>query len=108
MKAFKWWDEQPLPQGIQWLALEHNGIFFAPDYQPHGVKMRYDGKDVDLPPELEEVCACVCGCACVCVCGPQGHGGEVWVLGPRPWHGFEAAPKHEQLMMSPPSLHIWH
>ena len=55
MKAFKWWDEEPLPHGIQWGALEHNGIFFPPEYVPHGVKMRYDGRDVELPAELEEV-----------------------------------------------------
>ena len=55
MKAFKWWDEEPLPHGIQWGALEHNGIFFPPEYVPHGVKMRYDGREVELPPELEEV-----------------------------------------------------
>ncbi len=55
MKAFKWWDEEPLPHGIQWRALEHNGIFFPPEYVPHGVKMRYDGREIDLPPELEEV-----------------------------------------------------
>jgi DNA topoisomerase-1 len=55
MKAFKWWDEEPLPQGLQWLGLEHNGIFFPPDYESHGVKMLYDGQEVDLPAELEEV-----------------------------------------------------
>lgn len=55
MKAFKWWDQEPLPQGIQWRALEHNGIFFPPDYVPHGVKMLYDGKEVELPSDLEEV-----------------------------------------------------
>ena len=55
MKSFKWWDEEALPQGIQWMSLEHNGIFFPPEYVPHNVKMRYDGREIDLPPELEEV-----------------------------------------------------
>lgn len=27
----------------QWKTLEHNGILFPPDYEPHGVKMKYDG-----------------------------------------------------------------
>lgn len=55
MKAFKWWDEEELPKGIQWRELEHNGIFFPPEYVPHGVKMKYDGVEIDLPPEIEEV-----------------------------------------------------
>ena len=39
----------------KWEHLHHNGVMFPPDYQPHGVKMLYDGREVDLTPEQEEV-----------------------------------------------------
>lgn len=41
--------------GQKWTTLAHNGVIFPPLYQPHGVKMLYDGKPVDLTPEQEEV-----------------------------------------------------
>lgn len=40
---------------IKWTKLEHNGVLFPPDYVPHGVKMKYDGKPITLSPEAEEV-----------------------------------------------------
>ena len=40
---------------IRWTTLEHAGVLFPPEYQPHGVKMLYDGVPVDLTPEQEEV-----------------------------------------------------
>ena len=40
---------------IRWKTLEHSGVLFPPEYQPHGVKMLYDGTPVDLTPEQEEV-----------------------------------------------------
>ncbi|KAG4992367.1 hypothetical protein JHK82_025881 [Glycine max] len=39
----------------KWTTLVHNGVIFPPPYQPHGVKMLYKGRPVDLTPELEEV-----------------------------------------------------
>jgi DNA topoisomerase I len=41
--------------GTKWATLEHNGVIFPPPYKPHGVKMLYNGKPVDLTPEQEEV-----------------------------------------------------
>lgn len=38
-----------------WDTLRHCGVLFPPEYQPHGVKMLYDGNPVDLTPEQEEV-----------------------------------------------------
>jgi DNA topoisomerase-1 len=38
-----------------WVTLEHRGVTFPPAYEPHGVKLLYDGKQVDLTPEEEEV-----------------------------------------------------
>ena len=37
-----------------WETLEHCGVTFPPPYVPHGVKMVYDGKPVNLSPEEEE------------------------------------------------------
>jgi hypothetical protein len=28
---------------------------FPAEYKPHGIKMAYDGRPIDLPPEIEEV-----------------------------------------------------
>lgn len=38
-----------------WSTLEHGGVLFPPEYEPHGVQMLYDGVPVDLTPEQEEV-----------------------------------------------------
>ncbi|KAJ3331297.1 DNA topoisomerase 1 [Blyttiomyces sp. JEL0837] len=52
---YKWW-KQGLNDGeVKWKTLEHAGPMFPPEYEPHGVKMKYDGKEVDLAPEAEEV-----------------------------------------------------
>ncbi|CAH1439981.1 unnamed protein product [Lactuca virosa] len=42
-------------EGQKWTSLVHNGVIFPPEYKPHGVKMLYKGKPVDLTPEQEEV-----------------------------------------------------
>ncbi|KAM5569152.1 hypothetical protein ABKV19_016589 [Rosa sericea] len=39
----------------KWTTLEHNGVIFPPPYKPHGVKMLYNGKPVNLTPAQEEV-----------------------------------------------------
>ncbi|KAK4254398.1 hypothetical protein QN277_009785 [Acacia crassicarpa] len=39
----------------KWTTLVHNGVIFPPPYQPHGIKMLYKGKPVNLTPEQEEV-----------------------------------------------------
>ena len=38
-----------------WATLEHNGVVFAPEYEPHGVKILYEGRPVGLTPEQEEM-----------------------------------------------------
>ncbi|KAH7888660.1 DNA topoisomerase I [Phlebopus sp. FC_14] len=57
--VYRWWEaEQANGDGEEkWQTLEHNGVIFPPPYEPlplH-VKMKYKGKEVDLPPESEEV-----------------------------------------------------
>ncbi|CDS10066.1 hypothetical protein LRAMOSA02743 [Lichtheimia ramosa] len=59
-EIYKWWEEQEQKgmaedDTIKWTKLEHNGVLFPPDYVPHGVKMKYDGKPISLSPEAEEV-----------------------------------------------------
>lgn len=60
--VYKWWEQDPdqtvVSDGTQkWTTLEHNGVIFPTPYQslPKHVKMKYNGKSVDLPPESEEV-----------------------------------------------------
>lgn len=49
---YEWWkEEEPLPEGKKWRHLEHNGVIFPPKYEPHGVKMLYDGEPVELNAE---------------------------------------------------------
>ena len=38
-----------------WATLEHHGVLFPPEYVPHGIKMRYDGAEVELTPDQEEI-----------------------------------------------------
>eukprot|EP01094_Clydonella_sp_ATCC50884_P017924 TRINITY_DN3211_c0_g2_i1.p1 TRINITY_DN3211_c0_g2~~TRINITY_DN3211_c0_g2_i1.p1 ORF type:complete len:928 (+),score=457.38 TRINITY_DN3211_c0_g2_i1:106-2784(+) len=52
----KWWEDGvPGKDQPKWKTLEHNGPVFPPAYEPHGVKMLYDGEPVELTPEQEEV-----------------------------------------------------
>ncbi|XP_010536698.1 PREDICTED: DNA topoisomerase 1 alpha [Tarenaya hassleriana] len=47
-----------LPSGDgqkKWTTLVHNGVIFPPPYSPHGIKILYKGKPVELTPEQEEV-----------------------------------------------------
>ncbi|EPQ57212.1 hypothetical protein GLOTRDRAFT_137596 [Gloeophyllum trabeum ATCC 11539] len=56
--VYKWWEIGANNDGSEkWQTLEHNGVFFPPPYEPlpSHVKMKYNGQDVDLPPESEEV-----------------------------------------------------
>ena len=48
MKAHRWWMEPPLAEGQCWETLEHCGIKFAAPYEPHNVKLLYEGEPIDL------------------------------------------------------------
>lgn len=52
--VWEWWNEKPLPPGVKWRTLVHNGVIFSPEYTAHGVKMLYNGKPVTLSSEAEE------------------------------------------------------
>ncbi len=60
MQAFLWWTAPDPPEGCQWTTMEHAGVSFTENYEPHGVKMKYDGKDVDLSPVEEEAYVVIC------------------------------------------------
>lgn len=55
VNAPKWWETEPYKGDIKWKTLDHNGILFPPPYEPHGVKILYKGKPVDLTPAQEEL-----------------------------------------------------
>jgi DNA topoisomerase-1 len=38
----------------QWTTLEHNGVQFPPPYEPHGIPVLYNGKEIVLPSLAEE------------------------------------------------------
>ncbi|GBE60860.1 DNA topoisomerase i [Babesia ovata] len=42
-------------QSSHWDYLEHNGMIFTPEYQPHGIPIKFKGEVVTLTPDLEEV-----------------------------------------------------
>ncbi|EHK15419.1 uncharacterized protein TRIVIDRAFT_37938 [Trichoderma virens Gv29-8] len=57
-EEFEWWNApKKEDDSIKWKTLEHNGVLFAPEYEPlpKHVKMYYDGKPVTLGLEAEEV-----------------------------------------------------
>jgi DNA topoisomerase I len=56
-EEYKWWEANQGDGSVKWTTLEHNGVLFPPPYEPlpKHVKMKYDGKEVSLPPEAEEV-----------------------------------------------------
>lgn len=77
MKVYKWWEEPSLEHGKQWESLEHNGAHFAPEYKPHGVKLKYDGEDVYLTPQQEEIATFYASVSLFC---REGVGGRVPLL----------------------------
>lgn len=39
----------------KWVKLHHNGVIFPPEYQPHHLPIKYNGQEVYLSPNLEEI-----------------------------------------------------
>ncbi|KAF7288698.1 DNA topoisomerase I [Mycena chlorophos] len=63
-EIFRWWDLEQGDGTVRWQTLEHNGVIFPPPYEPlpDNVKMKYNGKPVDLPPGSEEVAGFYAAC----------------------------------------------
>eukprot|EP01084_Bolivina_argentea_P044670 82195_1 len=68
LTAFKWWhgldDSVIAITGLKskykcntgkWNTLDHNGVIFPPEYEPHGVPIKYDDKEIFLTPDQEEI-----------------------------------------------------
>ncbi|XP_017775446.1 PREDICTED: DNA topoisomerase I, mitochondrial isoform X2 [Nicrophorus vespilloides] len=55
--VWKWWEEEKKDDGTKWKFLEHRGPMFAPPYEklPSNIKFFYDGKEMRLSEEAEEV-----------------------------------------------------
>ncbi|CAH1767435.1 12837_t:CDS:2, partial [Entrophospora sp. SA101] len=43
------------PRPAIWTSLVHNGVCFPQEYVPHNVNMKYNGDEIELTPEAEEV-----------------------------------------------------
>lgn len=56
-EVWKWWEEEKKNDGTKWTFLEHKGPVFAPPYEPlpPDVKFYYNGKEMKLSEEAEEV-----------------------------------------------------
>ncbi|XP_046354465.1 DNA topoisomerase I, mitochondrial-like isoform X1 [Haliotis rufescens] len=56
-EVWKWWEEERKDDGTKWKFLEHRGPVFAPAYEPlpKSVKFYYDGKEMSLSNDAEEV-----------------------------------------------------
>ena len=60
----KWW-EKPIDEendknsededAGKWKHMEHNGVLFPAEYEPHNIKIKYKGEPIELNPEQEEV-----------------------------------------------------
>ncbi|KAF4123518.1 DNA topoisomerase I [Geosmithia morbida] len=60
---YAWWNApKPEDDTIKWQTLEHNGVLFAPPYEPlpKHVRMLYDGKPIQLSVEAEEAATFWC------------------------------------------------
>ncbi|EKM54686.1 uncharacterized protein PHACADRAFT_96904 [Phanerochaete carnosa HHB-10118-sp] len=57
--VYKWWEQQQAngDGSEKWQTLEHNGVYFPPPYEPlpANIKMKYNGKPVNLSSVAEEV-----------------------------------------------------
>lgn len=56
----RWWErtdgaESGKRGAKKWDTFEHHGLQFAPDYESHGIPIKYDGKEIKLPVDAEEV-----------------------------------------------------
>ncbi|KAL1727328.1 hypothetical protein EV714DRAFT_253960 [Schizophyllum commune] len=56
-EIYRWWEQQNQDNTVKWTTLEHSGVIFPPPYEPlpKDVKMKYNGKPVNLSVEAEEV-----------------------------------------------------
>lgn len=55
----EWWEQEniafPQKGEKRWDTLQHNGVMFPPEYEPHGIPIIYNGEEFKMTPEEEEV-----------------------------------------------------
>lgn len=54
-EEYCWWEAQNNDGSVKWTTLEHNGLYFPPPYEPHGIPLIYNGQALHLEPAAEEV-----------------------------------------------------
>ena len=54
-KAYKWWEAPELADDVNWITLEHTGVNFPPNYVQHHIPLVYNGKEIKLNAEQEEI-----------------------------------------------------
>ncbi|KAJ2682985.1 DNA topoisomerase 1 [Coemansia spiralis] len=54
-EEFKWWLDNKDNTGPKWSTLEHFGVMFPPEYEPHGLPLVYRGQKITMHPLVEEV-----------------------------------------------------
>lgn len=55
-EEFKWWEDAELIHSkVKWNSLQHSGVHFPKEYEPINVPLIYDGKELKLSKEAEEV-----------------------------------------------------
>ncbi|CEJ94990.1 Putative DNA topoisomerase 1 [[Torrubiella] hemipterigena] len=62
-EEYEWWNApKPEDDTIKWQTLEHNGVLFAPEYEPlpKSAKLNYDGQPVNISLEAEEIATFWC------------------------------------------------
>jgi hypothetical protein len=70
--GIKWWNrEKTGDPDVQWETLVHNGVIFPPPYEPHGIKMLYDGAARLRARACGDAHMCMHVCACL---GRQARG----------------------------------
>lgn len=75
---FKWWIEKDSnadeDDSIKWTTLEHQGLYFPPEYVPHGIPLRYRNEDLYLEAEAEE-----CATFFAAILGTDHYENEIFV-----------------------------
>jgi len=56
----RWWDKEDgaasgKKGAKKWDTFEHHGLMFAPDYESHGIPIKYNGQEIKLPVDCEEL-----------------------------------------------------
>lgn len=70
---YRWWEGDKNDDTIKWTTLEHNGLYFPPLYEPHGIPILYEGREVHLEPDAEEVATFFAG-----ILGTDHHENEIF------------------------------